>query len=125
MNPIKSEVLILDLDLANPLPLINTRHGSTINEEDEKYSDDFSSSKYSFDRDGIQLYSNKSKMIVYSRKKENINDRVVYTISNKNERPPKIDDLFALKVKVPKIQVSKYFEDKYTDKDIRYALKTI
>lgn len=101
--------------------MISKKNKSTINEEDEKYSDDFGSSMQSFDKDGYQIGSNHSKMVVYSRKKEKINDKVVYTISHKNEKPPKIDDLFALKVKVPKINISKCFEDKYNQKDVRYA----
>lgn len=37
----------------------------------------------------------------------------MYTIAKWSEEPPKIDDLIPLKVKVPKIKLSKYFELKH------------
>ena len=76
-------------------------------------------SKYSYEKEGGHRNSELSKVVVYSRKKEYINDKVVYTISDKNEKQPRIDDLLPLKVKVPKIKVSKYFEDKYSDRELR------
>jgi len=57
---------------------------------------------------------NGPKVVVYSKNKQTINNNLVYTISNENEKCPEIDDLFKVKVKVPKVKISKYFEDKYS-----------
>ena len=49
---------------------------------------------------------------------------IVYTISNDNEKPPMINDLIPLKVKVPKVKISKYFQDKYSpEKAVGSVLK--
>ena len=60
--------------------------------------------------------SNK-KMIIYSKQRQTINDNPVYTISKKTEHPPIINNLFHLKVRVPKVKVSKYFQSKYSSID--------
>lgn len=39
----------------------------------------------------------------------------MYTINKESEEPPNINNLFSLKVKVPKVKVSKYFQDKYNN----------
>jgi len=57
-------------------------------------------------------------------KRQTINESPVYTISQNNEQPPKINDLFNLKVRVPKVKISKYFREKYSkDLSKRNVLK--
>jgi len=65
----------------------------------------------------LDSYNSESstKKIVYSKRRQTINDNPVYTISQNNENPPEINDLFNLKVRVPRVKVSKYFKEKYSN----------
>lgn len=88
---------------------------SLIYKDDQAYPDDFERISSSQSRSiTSHLDVDLPKAIVYSKKKENINDNIVYTISKNNERPPRIDDLINLKVHVPKIRISKYLEEKHS-----------
>lgn len=63
---------------------------------------------------------------IYTKKMEQINDNFVYTISKTHEKPPKIDDLINLKVRVPKIRISKYLENQHSpEREEKVGLYTI
>lgn len=99
------------------IPPISPSHLKTPLEEEEKYSEDFSIPNSHRDLGKIDMdygIETQPKAIIYSKKKQSINHSIVYTICKEEENPPEINDLFTLKVKVPKVKVSKYFKDKYS-----------
>lgn len=87
------------------MPPIGNKYNSAIKEESSNNMSQFNSE---FDDS-----ENRNKAVVYWKRRQTINDSPVYTINKESEAPPNINNLFSLKVKVPKVKVSKYFQDKY------------
>jgi hypothetical protein len=91
------------------MPSIKNSYNSMMMEESPVHSKLYGQSNREFE-DG----EHRQRNVVYSKRRQTINDRPVYTINKDDEEPPICNDLFNLKVNVPKIKMSKYFKEKYS-----------
>jgi hypothetical protein len=89
------------------MPRIQRPLNNSIHEDPLKFFNNISFDK-SLKEDVMALNEGSPKTVIYSKTKHNINNNILYTISDEKEKPPEINELFKVWINIKNLVINLY-----------------